>query len=106
MPISALTLLGIFAWRKKRRSRSTAVKDATQTSPPSSSTDDAQPYLQNKPELEAEARAKYELEAHQRMYEIPGEDAFFELPNGVERGRVSRLQELRGAEHSVELEPM
>lgn len=104
VPVSALILLGIFACRKKRRSRSTAAKNANKTSSPSPSPDDTLPYLQKKPELEAESRAKYELEAHQRMYEILGEGAVCEIANGEVRRIFPRLQELRGAEHSVELE--
>lgn len=106
VPLSALILLGILAYRKKRHSRSTAARDEDKTSSPRPSTDNTQPYLQKKPELEAEARAKYELETYQRTYELPGEDAIHEMPNGKERRIISRLQELRGAEHSVELETL
>lgn len=38
------------------------------------------------------------------VYEMVGEDAIQEVATGDERRRLSTLQELRGTEHSKELE--
>lgn len=69
-----------------------------------SSSDNTQPYLEQKAELDAEEVRKHELEAQQRLFEMAGEDSIREMPTGQERRRISALQELGGTEHSKELE--
>ena len=66
--------------------------------------EDPRPYLQQKAELEAEEKRKDELEARERRYEIGNEGERYELP--VEEGdlMIRSRQELRGEEHSRELE--
>ena len=66
-----------------------------------------QPYLQNKAELEAEDRQKHELEARQRIYELDGENGLNEVSAGIYEHRLAVMrsrQELRGGEHSQELD--
>ena len=60
--------------------------------------------LQQKGELEAEGRRKYELEAEARLYELE-ENEIGEMPTteeGNNRAAIRR-QELRGEEHCREL---
>ena len=65
---------------------------------------ESQPYLQQKAELEAEENRKHELEAEERKYEIGSDGNRYEL--SAEEGQMEsrRRQELRGEEHSRELE--
>ncbi|KAL9629059.1 MAG: hypothetical protein Q9164_007038 [Protoblastenia rupestris] len=68
---------------------------------------DGQPYLQEKAELEDEARRKHELEAQARVYELNGDDTLHEISavggeHAYSNGTEAR-QELRGAEHAQEL---
>jgi len=67
--------------------------------------DGSQPYLQQKSELEAEERAKYELEAEERRYEIAG-DIIHEMSDELARRENPRTktQELKGEEFSKELQ--
>ena len=64
-----------------------------------------QPYLQQKGELEAEEKRKYELQAEERRYELPEENAIREMSSTDERAERSnaRRPELRGEEHCREL---
>ncbi|KAL8896444.1 MAG: hypothetical protein Q9207_007701 [Kuettlingeria erythrocarpa] len=106
--ISALTFLGIIHYRKnKRRAQSISAK-------PESSTED-QPYLQQKGELDAEERRRFELDAEQKKYELEGDNDIHELPttsNSCARTRLDRhevrgeeqCKELRAEEHSKELD--
>ena len=79
---TALFLLAAALWRKSRKRRS----------PPSSqqetgAQENHQPYLQQKAELEAEEKRKYELEATESRYELDGEDNIHEVAVGID-GRV------------------
>ena len=68
---------------------------------------DGQPYLQQKPELEAEEQQRHELEAWQKIYELDGETEVKEFPGGVYEHRLAVMrtrQELRGGEHGSELD--
>ena len=72
--------------------------------------------VDQKPEMEAEEKAKYELEANECRYEVNGVDERWEVHGehqgyevSTERGNngplaVAAAQELRGEEHSKELE--
>ena len=67
--------------------------------------DQHQPYLQQKGELEAEERRKYELEAEERRYELE-ENEINEMPTIEMNNNRSAdgKQELRGEEHCKELD--
>lgn len=67
---------------------------------------ESQTYLQQKAELEAEQKRKSELEAEERRYELDGESRIHEIPDESSHGLSSShlRQELRGEEHSRELE--
>ena len=105
VPVGVLALIGIVAvvWRRKaRRQSSTELKPREEKQP-----DDLQPYLQRKAELEDQERRRHELESNECRYELEGADKGTELPIGksvnVVRS-VPRMQELRGEEHSKELD--
>lgn len=86
---------------RKKRSQATLVKQPDMTS-------DAQPYLDQKAELEDEEQRKYELSSTGIMFEMEGENRIFEMPSDAgTRTKSTSLQgihEMRGAEHSKELE--
>ena len=71
-------------------------------------TRDTQLYVDRKAELEDEERRKYELDAIGKTYEMEGEDRIFEMSSGGdEEMRLASFREtheLRGVEHSQELE--
>ena len=71
--------------------------------PPHGESDDAQPYLQRKAELDDEQR-RHEMEAVDLRYELEGEDCVHEQSE-VERPGVRDRQELRGEEYARELDP-
>lgn len=105
IPIIALSILGVLAWRRARKRRlAAAAITATDVDEQPATTEVTQPYLQQKAELEDAERRKHELEAHNIVYEMVGGDAIYEVATGDQRRRVSTLQELRGTEHSKELE--
>ena len=99
--VTALILLALLLWR---RSRKTKRRNAPREDhiPP----EDSQPYLQRKAELEAEEKRKYELAAEERRYELDGETRIHEILDGNSHGfsPSHTRQELRGEEHSRELE--
>ena len=66
--------------------------------------ENTQPYLQQKAELEAEENRKHELEAQERTYEMGSEGERYELPTGKQDAMIRARQELRGEEHSKELD--
>lgn len=86
---------------RKKRNQATLVKQPDMTS-------DTQPYLDQKAELEDEERRKHELSSRGIMYEMEGENRIFEMPSDAgTRTKLTSLQgihEMRGAEHSKELE--
>lgn len=95
-----LYLIVIRIYREKRR-QAVSIKSPKTTS-------DVQPYVDQKAELEDGERRKHELDVDMRVYEMEGEDRIFEMPSEADMRiwatRLDRLQELRGAEHSKELE--
>ncbi len=67
--------------------------------------DGSQPYLQQKGELEAEEKRKYEVQAEERRYELADDNQIREMSTTDSPYELSiqRTQELRGEEHSREL---
>lgn len=98
-----LVLLGFLLYRR-RKIQKTRKEDNATPSKQESSHEDTQPYLQQKAELEAEEKRKYELEARERRYEIGNAVERYELPVEKEDLMIRTKQELRGEEHSTELE--
>ena len=99
--VTALILLAIPFWRRSRRNKKRNAPKGHQIPP-----EDTQPYLQQKAELEAEEKRKYELALNERRYELDGETRIHEISDGNGKGfPTSHMrQELRGEEHSRELE--
>ena len=97
-------LLCFIVIRRYRKKRSQAALSNNQPA----MTSNTQLYVDQKAELEAEERRKHELEAYSIRYEMEGEDSFFEMPgDGNPRmglASFNRTHELRGTEHSKELE--
>ena len=92
--IIALFMLATYLWRKDQRQRREALKpeDVWKVSE-----DTSPPFLQQKPELDAQQR-RHEVEAKERRHELDPGCRRHELPAG------DRRQELRGEDHSQELE--
>lgn len=71
-------------------------------------TTDTQFYVDRKAELEDEERRKHELDGAGISYEMEGEDRVFEMRSGRDEemslASIRGTQELRGVEHSQELE--
>ncbi len=67
--------------------------------------DENRPYLQQKGELEADEKRKYELQAEDRRYELADDNQIREMSTTDSPYEMStqRTQELRGEEHSREL---
>ena len=98
-----LVLLGFLVYRRRKPKKT--LKDEDATSPKEGTPhEDTQPYLQQKAELEAEEKRKHELEARERTHEMGNEGERYELPVEEEDLMVRTRQELRGGEHSTELE--
>ena len=72
------------------------------------STADTQLYVDPKAELEDEERRKYELDTTSTAYEMEGEDKILEMSSGgdseIRLASFRETHELRGVEHSQELE--
>ncbi|MCJ1456375.1 hypothetical protein MMC28_006736 [Mycoblastus sanguinarius] len=110
--VVVLFMLGIIHLRRRRKRSQSAEREKTSTDSPKES----QPYLQQKPELDAEEVRKHELEARERRYELDGPDGRHEVSGADKchktwaedtRRELLSLQfmhELRGEEHSKELE--
>lgn len=98
--VGALLLLALLLWRRYRKNKRANAATAEHVE-----SEGVQPYLQQKPELEAEEKRKQELDAEERRYELNGESEIHEMSdtsnNGLPASRV--LQELRGEEHAREL---
>lgn len=82
---------------------------------PAESSEDAQPYLQQKAELEAKEKRQHELDAQELRYEMEGAQTWHEIEGATNTNETSGeaiqghdsdrlIQELRGEEHSKELE--
>ena len=95
-----LCFLGIRRHRKKR-------SQVVLMSQPNT-TADTQLYVDRKAELEDEERRKYELDATGVTYEMEGEDRILEMSSGgdteMRLASIRETHELRGVEHSQELE--
>ncbi len=98
-----LALLGFLLYRRRKNQKASKEDDPISQNL-ESSPEDLQPYLQQKAELEAEEKRKHELEARERRYEIGNEGERYELPVEEVGLMISSRQELRGEEHSKELE--
>ncbi len=98
-----LALLGFLLYRRRKNQKALKEDDPTSQNL-ESPLEDPQPYLQQKAELEAEEKRKHELEAQERSYEIGNEGERYELPVEEVGLMISSRQELRGEEHSKELE--
>lgn len=110
----ALIILGILAWRRYRERKIVAAVTAGNNQNPLSSFEEIQPYLQRKSELEAKEAARHEVHAEELRYELP-EDTVHEMDDGgndheilTEAGpatySLTTIHELKGEEHSKELE--
>lgn len=103
VPIAAIAtltcvVLAISHYRKSKRNKHPDLS-------PTSSEGEEQPYLQQKGELDAEERRRFELEAGRRQYELDGDNnEIHEMPSAFD-GQLShqRRQELRGEEHCKEM---
>lgn len=98
--VIALLLLALLLWRRSRK-----IKKANVTEVQHPISEDKQPYLQQKAELEAEEKRKHELEAEERRYELDGESRIHEISESSHGlPPFSVRQELRGEDHSRELD--
>ncbi|KAL8669456.1 MAG: hypothetical protein Q9168_005952 [Polycauliona sp. 1 TL-2023] len=90
-------VLGIV--KRRRRHRNDVDQEPFQSQ-------DDQPYLQHKGELEAHERAKYELHGESAQAELDGEATIYEMTAGEDdqHWRNDCALELRGDEHCKELE--
>ena len=103
MGLLGLVLLGLLVYKRRKTQKTLKEEDASsqnQESPHG----DTQPYLQQKAELEAEEKQKHELEARERRHEMGIEGEMYELPVEEQNLMIRTRQELRGEEHSTELE--
>ncbi|KAM0799753.1 hypothetical protein BDR22DRAFT_854063 [Usnea florida] len=102
----ALALLAFFVY-KRRKAQKTSKEESEDGSPQNHGSphhEDTEPYLQQKAELEAEETRKHELEARERRFEMGSDGERYELPAGERDSMKRTMQELRGEEHSTELE--
>lgn len=97
-------MLLAFVVYRRRKTRKTLKEQDASSQRQESPREDTQPYLQQKAELEAEEKRKYELEARERRLEMGNEGEIYELPVEGEGRMIRARQELRGEEHSTELE--
>ena len=100
IPVASLglVLLGYLVYKRRKVQETLKEEDVT------SKKEDHQPYLQQKAELEAEEKRKHELEARERRYEMGVEGERYELPVERQDMMIQTRQELRGEEHSTELD--
>ena len=89
----------------RRRKNQRLINDKAERSPKDGrSQEDTQPYLQRKAELEAEENRKNELEAREVSHEIGSGRERYEMSAEERGGKLRTRQELKGEEHSSELE--
>ena len=97
----SLCFVTIRKYRKKKRSQANGKDQRSLTS-------NSLIYVDRKAELEDEERRKHELDGCGISYEMEGEDRIFEMPGNEDSGTRSatlrEIHELRGVEHSQELE--
>ena len=103
-PVAFLRLLlfGYVMYKRRKIQKTTAEEDVTLQQQESSY--EVKPYLQQKSELEAEENRKHELEARERRYKIGIEGERHKLSAEVQNSMIRTRQELRGEEHSKELD--
>ena len=70
--VIGIILSGLWARRKSTRRKRSTVTEGHLARPP----EESQPYLQQKAELEDEARRIHEVEAQEARYEIDGNELF------------------------------
>ncbi|KAL8836143.1 MAG: hypothetical protein Q9170_003036 [Blastenia crenularia] len=110
IPISVIAILAFIMFGPKRYHK---IKRETPSSHEQSFLETEQPYFQHKSELEAEEKAKYEVDATatERKYELDGVDNIREMsttanipgrmnPNQQELQGEVRCSELRAGEHA------
>lgn len=104
VPTAGLMILLCFIVIRRYRKKRSKVAIANHPS----MTSNVQLYVDQKAELEDEERRKQELDGEGVRYEMEGEDRIFEMPGNLctrmELASYSKTHELRGAEHSKELE--
>ena len=105
IPVASLglVLLGYLVYKRRKVQETLEEEDAT-SKKEGSPHEDRQPYLQQKAELEAEEKRKHELEAREMRYEMGVEGERYELPVEGQGMMIQTRQELRGEEHSTELD--
>ena len=105
IPVASLglVLLGYLVYKRRKVQKTPEEEDPT-SKKEGSPHEDQQPYLQQKAELEAEETRKHELEARERRYEMGVEGERYELPVEGQGIMIHTRQELRGEEHSTELD--
>ncbi len=94
--VVALFLLALLLWRRSQKAKKANAPKAEQTTSVA-----AQPYLQPKAELEVEGKEKHELVADELGEASRIHEMLEESSHGLS---VNTRQELRGEEHSRELE--
>ena len=106
-----LCFIGIVRHRKRKRSQADGKDQRSQADgkDKGSLTSHSQIYVDRKAELEDEQRRRHELDASGVSYEMDGKDWIFELSTGdrdlgTRSVSMREMQELRGLEHSQELE--
>ena len=99
----AIFLLCFITIRRNREKR----REAAMTNQPNVISD-TQLYFDQKAELGDEERRKHEMDAEGTTHEMDGQDRIFELPGhggtATTLASLQRVHEMRGAEHSTELE--
>ena len=105
IPVASLglVLLGYLMYKRRKVQKTLEEEDAT-SKKEGSPHENQQPYLQQKAELKAEEKQKHELEARERKYEMGVEGERYELPVEGQDMMIQTRQELRGEEHSRELD--
>ena len=102
-----LLALGMYLRQRCRRTVEAMIMRRTNSLPEAEREADArsrQAYLQQKAELRDEESRLYELAAKDKSPETGADDQSYELPGSERSEETKTLQELKGEEHSKELE--
>ena len=102
-----LLALGMYLRHRYRRTLGAMIMQRTKSLPEAEREADArsgQAYLQQKAELGDEESRLYELPAKDKIPETGADDQRYELPGSEMSEEIETVQELRGEEHSKELE--
>ena len=97
-------MTGLLFWYRRWKSERLVNDEAKRLPKLGQSQEDTQPYLQRKAELEAEEKRQHELDARELSHEIGSGGERYEMAAERREGKVRTRQELRGEEHSSELE--